>query len=221
MSKKNTDTLVGFVLDKSDSMRSVQEDTVNGFNEYLKKLKGDETPTLLSLWAFNSFGIDTIYDFEDMDSVPYMKRSDYRPDGLTPLYDSVSKGIKEIEDFIKSRPGNWNVIFTIMTDGIENYSHSYSRQEVFDLIKKKEASGWAFIYLGANQDAWEVAGSIGIGRQYSASYDASNPDGTLRTVAASTLRGKSAMRKGRKPRDMFTSEEREKFMEKKFGIRRP
>ena len=90
---------------------------------------------------------------------------------------------------------------------------------IFDLIKEKEASGWAFIYLGANQDAWEVAGSIGIGKQYSASYDASNPDGTLRTVAASTLRGKSAMRRGRKPGRAFTRDEMQRMMERKMGTR--
>ena len=57
MSRNKVDTVVGFVLDESGSMEGVRESTVSGFNEYLSSLKKDETPTLLSLWSFNSGGV--------------------------------------------------------------------------------------------------------------------------------------------------------------------
>ena len=220
MSNKNTDTIVGFVLDKSDSMNEVREETISGFNEYLGTLRGDDTPTLLGLWTFNSMGIDVVYDFEDVVSVPKMTPSGYQPTGLTPLYDSIAKGIKETGAFVKSRKGDWNVIFTIMTDGLENHSRTYNRERIFKLITQKEKEGWVFVYLGANQDAWKVAESIGIGKQYSAEYDAYNADVALRTAGASTLRGKAAMRSNLRPGSMFTKEERRKLLEEKFGRRR-
>ena len=220
MSKNNTDTIVTFVLDKSESMRIVESETVKGINEYLETLRGDDTPTLLHLMAFNSKDVDVIYDFEDVSYTKDMTSSNYVPDGLTPLYDSIGQGIRETERYMKFRPGDWKVIFTIMTDGIENFSTKYNRQQILELIAKKEKQGWLFVYLGANQDAWEVAESIGIKRQYAANYDAYGPDVALKTMADSTVRGKFAMRSKRRPRDMFTEEERVRLLEKKLGIKK-
>tara|TARA_B100001123_G_C15021781_1_gene911786 strand:- start:21 stop:698 length:678 start_codon:yes stop_codon:yes gene_type:complete len=220
LSKNTTDTVVGFILDKSDSMNLVIDETISGFNEYLGTLRGDKTPTLLNLWAFNSLGIDSVYNFEDVTSIPDMTPKTYQPTGLTPLYDAIAKGIKETSDFVKSMGGEWNVIFTIMTDGLENCSESYNREKIFKLITRKEKEGWVFVYLGANQDAWTVAESIGIGKQYAATYDAYNADVALRTAADSTLRGKAAMRGRRRPGHMFTQEERVRLLEEKMGHRR-
>tara|TARA_Y100000588_G_scaffold278878_1_gene295571 strand:+ start:1098 stop:1763 length:666 start_codon:yes stop_codon:yes gene_type:complete len=220
MSRNKVDTVVGFVLDESGSMEEVRAATVSGFNEYLGSLKNDETPTLLSLWSFNSGGVKTLYDFEDVSSVPEMSVRQYRPNNLTPLYDSIAKGIYEIQVYLNSRKGNWNVIFTIMTDGYENSSQMYSRREIIDLIQEKEKEGWVFMYLGANQEAWEVAESMGIRREFASKYEATNPEEALRTTAASTMRSKASMRRGNRPSKAFTSSEMERMMEKKGVYRR-
>ena len=217
VAKKNADTLVGFVLDESASMHSVWESTISGFNEYVGTLKNDDTPTLLSVWAFNSSGVRTLYDCEDVTSVPEMSVDMYRPNSNTPLYDAIAKGIYELQIFLNSRPGDWNVIFTIMTDGLENSSQMYSRREIIDLIKEKESEGWVFMYLGANQDAWEVAHSMGIKREFSSSYEGSNPEEAFRVTADSTLRSKAGMRRGRKPSGAFTRDEVQRMMERKMG----
>ena len=220
MAKKNEDTLVGFVLDESASMHHVRDSTISGFNEYLGTLKNDDTPTLLSLWAFNSSGVRTLYACEDVTSVPNMSGEMYRPNNNTPLYDAIAKGIYELQIYLNSRPGNWNVIFTIMTDGFENCSQMYSRREIVELIKEKESEGWVFMYLGANQDAWEVGHSIGIKREFSSSYEGSNPEEAFRVTADSTMRSKAGMIRGRKPSRAFTSDEMQRMMEKKMGTRR-
>jgi len=220
VTKKNVDTLVGFVLDESASMHHVQESTISGFNEYLGTLKNDDSPTLLSVWSFNSSGVRTLYDCEDVVSVPDMSVDTYRPNHNTPLYDAIAKGIYELQVFLNARPGDWNVIFTIMTDGLENCSQMYNRREIVDLITEKESEGWVFMYLGANQDAWEVAHSMGIKREFAARYEASHPEAALRATAASTLRSKGGMRRGSKPGRAFTSDEMQRMMEMKQGSRR-
>ena len=219
MNRNKVDTVVGFVLDESGSMEEVREATVSGFNEYLGSLKNDETPTLLSLWSFNSGGVKTLYDFEDVSSVPEMSVRQYRPNNLTPLYDSIAKGIYEIQVYLNSRQGKWNVIFTIMTDGYENSSQMYSRREIIDLIQEKEKEGWMFMYLGANQEAWEVAESMGIRREFASKYEATNPEEALRNTAVSTMRSKATMRRGHRPSKAFTSSEMKRMMEKKLGRR--
>lgn len=51
------------------------------------------------------------------------------------------------------------VIAVIMTDGGENSSQEVTKEKVAALISKSEADGWTFIYMGANQDAWDEASS--------------------------------------------------------------
>lgn len=80
------------------------------------------------------------------------------------------------------------VLAVVLTDGFENASSEVDRDQLRGIISAKEADGWTFIYLGANQDAWGEAGALGLsGRAsgQSVNYDAS-PRGTeaaLRSVA--------------------------------------
>merc|ERR1712088_424634 len=54
-------------------------------------------------------------------------------------------------------------ICVIITDGQENASKRFNQKQVFDKIKDfTENKDWMFQYLGANQDAFAVGGSMGI-----------------------------------------------------------
>ena len=201
-------TIVSFLLDETGSMDSVRDKTVSGFNEYVATLRTNETPTLLRLMTFNSNGMNTIYSFEDVSSVREMTRGDYKPGHLTPLYDAIARGILDTEGYLEKASGEVDVIFVIMTDGLENDSKEYGRKHVFDMISKREKQGWAFTYIGANQDAWEVGRGIGISGEYTADYDADIPEKAMESIAFSNLRLKRSMRSGVRPQQAFTQEER-------------
>lgn len=66
------------------------------------------------------------------------------------------------------------VLFVIVTDGLENASREFSYSDVKKMIEAHEGDGWEFLFLGANIDAAEEAGKIGIRRSRSARYV---PDG--------------------------------------------
>ena len=51
---------------------------------------------------------------------------------------------------------------------------SWTARQVFDLIAEAEDSGWQFVFLGANQDSWSVAQSMGIRKGAVVDWDA-NP----------------------------------------------
>lgn len=54
-------------------------------------------------------------------------------------------------------------VFVITTDGLENASRKYSYEEVKKMVEhEKEKYGWEFLFLGANIDAIETAGHLGI-----------------------------------------------------------
>ena len=204
MANKTKDTAVTFILDESGSMESVRAATISGFNEYVNTLKSDDTPTLLRLMTFNSSGMNTIYSFEDVSSVREMTRGDYKPGHLTPLYDAIARGILDTDGYLEKASGEVDVIFVIMTDGLENDSKEYGRKHVFDMISKRKNQGWAFTYVGANQDAWEVGRGIGIRGEYTADYDADIPEKAMESIAVSTLFLKQSMSSGMLPQHAFT-----------------
>ena len=208
METQTKDTIVTFILDESGSMDPVREKTISGFNEYVSTLKSDGTPILLRLMTFNSGGARVIYRFEDVSSIRDLTRTDYRPDHQTPLYDAIARGIFDTDAYLQQTGRQVDVIFTIMTDGLENKSRVYDRSQVFELISKREQKGWMLTYLGANQDAWYVGRSIGIVGAFTGDYDASDPGTALRAMADSTLRAKREMHAGRRPERSFTHEER-------------
>ena len=200
-------TIVSFLLDETGSMDSVRDKTVSGFNEYVATLRTAETPTLLRLMTFNTEGFNVVYDCEDIQSVADLAIESYRPRALTNLYDAIAKLVHDTEDYVKRMSPVPRVMCTIMTDGEENSSSEYTRAAIFKLITDKEKEGWAFAYLGANQDAWAASESIGIHRRNSANYQAEAPDVALRSTAEATSRWVRRRRKAGKVEQFFVEED--------------
>lgn len=64
-----------------------------------------------------------------------------------------------------------NVVFVIITDGLENASKEYSWREVKKMVEHEKAKyGWEFLFIGANMDAITAAERLGIDRRRAANY---------------------------------------------------
>ena len=200
-------TIVSFLLDETGSMDAVRDKTISGFNEYVAILKTNELPTILRLMTFNTEGFNVPYDWDDICAVGDLTKQSYRPRAMTNLYDAIARLVQDTEDHVRGMSSRPEVICTIMTDGLENSSTEYTRKAVFNLISEKEKEGWAFIYLGANQDAWAVSESIGIDRKSSANYQADAPERALRSAAEATNRYARRRVKGRKVEEFFVQED--------------
>ena len=68
---------------------------------------------------------------------------------------------------------------TVITDGMENASQEYSGRVIKTLVERLRGKGWVLAYIGANQDAVEVARDLNIGNALN--FDAS-PQGMKRMV---------------------------------------
>ena len=54
---------------------------------------------------------------------------------------------------------------------MENASRRYTAEKVKAMVERQKARyGWEFLFLGANMDAVEVAGRVGIGADRAATY---------------------------------------------------
>lgn len=197
-------TIVCYVLDESGSMHWVKDETIEGFNEYVDTLRIDPIPTLLRLQTFNSSQSQEHYRFEDIRKVTDLDALCYRPRGRTPLLDAVGNSIVATEEFLlETLHEDIQVIFAIMTDGLENWSNEYTHRMIRHMIQKKQAEGWIFSFLGADQDAWRSGRRLGIKTGNSSSYDAGNPKAAFRANARGTMRAKRRFLEGLDPGDFF------------------
>ena len=167
----NTTVLVNFVQDRSGSMASVWDETVNGFRSFVKDLKEkgpkDGVAYLFSLTTFDTL-VETPLVAVPIEQVDENELSKHGPRGSTALLDAVGK---TIEDTDKLRQGPQKVIVVIVTDGQENSSREWTKDTLHKVIDAKLTAGnWTFTYLGTQPETWDDAGHLGVGVGSTATY---------------------------------------------------
>mgnify|MGYP000370628882 CR=1 FL=1 len=169
---KHTTELV-FILDRSGSMSGLETDTIGGFNSMIAKQKKEAGEALVSTVLFDNESV-VIHDRLPLEDVPPMTEKEYFTLGCTALLDAVGGAIHHIGNihkYARSEDVPEHTLFVITTDGIENASRRYSAQRVKAMIQRqKEKYGWEFLFLGANIDAVETAGSLGIAPDRAVNY---------------------------------------------------
>ncbi len=157
-----------FVLDRSGSMNGLESDTIGGFNSMLKKQKKVEGESYITTVLFDD-KYEVLHDHIAMKHIRNLNEEDYYTRGCTALYDAIGKTIEKMDGIVRQQPDS-KVLFVIITDGLENASRSYSRNDVKGAINARTEKGWEFVFLGANIDAETEAEKIGIARARAARY---------------------------------------------------
>lgn len=173
-------TSINILLDRSGSMGVCREETLNGLNVFIEDQQKEGDNADLTLVQFDSGGIDSIYSATPIKDVKKLELKDYVPRGYTPLLDALGKTIVNVGERFSSmkeedRPDK--VVFVVITDGEENASHEYKRETIKKLIEQQQSIyNWQFVYLGANQDSFTEAGSIGFSAQNVSNYGYATTD---------------------------------------------
>lgn len=206
MRKDLTDVTV--VLDRSGSMSSCQQEAQNGVNHFVKEQQSVDGECLFSLIQF-----DTEYEFVHR-GVPIKDVPEFTlvPRGMTALLDAVGRAINEAGERLAAmaedqRPGL--VIFVIVTDGHENSSHEFTKEQIKEMIERQQRDyQWKFTFLGANQDAFASAASYGVVQDAAANYAASKTDQAFKGSSAATKRARQALAAGQNVSFNYTNDER-------------
>ena len=173
----NNITELVFVLDRSGSMHGLESDTIGGFNSLIDKQKSEDGCAIVTTVLFDT-SIERIHDRIDIHDVPLMTVKDYTPGGCTALLDAIGSTIKHIiniHHYARKEDIPEKTVFVITTDGLENASHHYCFDAVKQMIEhEKNKYGWEFLFLGANIDAIEAAGHLGIQADHATNF---MPDG--------------------------------------------
>lgn len=166
-------TEIVILLDRSGSMQGLEADTIGGFNGMLEKQQKEEGDAYISLVLFDD-RTEVLYDRADIRKVEPMNDSQYYVRGCTALLDAVGGAIDHIRTvhrYAREEDRPAKTLFMITTDGLENASRRYTCDEVRAMIEQqKEAAGWEFVFMGANIDAVQVAGRMGIKESRAVDY---------------------------------------------------
>lgn len=154
------------ILDASGSMEIIYTQALSGVNETLATIRmaQKEHPELQQYVTLASFSagehfLNRIYSAKPIAEARNITKKDYPLLGCTALYDAMGTCISELQQ--KVTHGD-RVLVTIITDGYENASRTWSGHQIKSLVQELRQMGWTFTYIGADQDVEKVAGEIGV-----------------------------------------------------------
>ncbi|MBQ3847264.1 MAG: VWA domain-containing protein [Clostridia bacterium] len=171
--KENNITEAVFILDKSGSMAGMESDTIGGFNSLIEKQRRSGSDVLVTTILFSNDS-KTLHDRIRVDKVGKMTERQYSVGGCTALLDAIGGAICHIKDvhrYIRPEDVPAHTVFFITTDGLENASREFTSDSVKKMIEEqKSKEGWEFVFIAADIDAVQTAGSIGIAPERAMSY---------------------------------------------------
>lgn len=165
------------IVDRSGSMSGIREDAQGGLNEFIKE-QSRVGAANLTIVEFDD-GVNTVCDRVNINEA---KEYALRPRGRTALLDAMGL---VIGNELKYNAPDGKTIVVIVTDGGENASREWNRDQIFDLIKERKEAGWEFLFLASNQDAISVGSSYGFAAEDSVSF-ANNARGIVGATAVAT-----------------------------------
>lgn len=158
-----------FIIDQSGSMMPLREQTVQGFNRLLEEQKQQRGIGHLSTLFFDTDFV-WVHQHQELSGIRPLQMTDYQPRGMTALYDAIGMAIQAAKRHQKSMPKFRRpnqTLFVIMTDGYENASREYTLPMIRKMITKaQKKKGWTFLFLGADLDAQQMAGEMGMNKDY-------------------------------------------------------
>ena len=163
MEQQLLETEIVVILDRSGSMDSIGQSTVDGFNSFLNEQQNAEGEAFITLIQFDDRYEVDYKNLPIKEAKNLIYKETFVPRGSTALFDAIGKTIEELDT-------KRDVIAVIITDGFENASRTYRQEAINKIIDTKKNEGWKFIFLAANQDAISAGGSLGISRDNSMTW---------------------------------------------------
>jgi hypothetical protein len=148
---------IWMLLDRSGSMARIKDDVVAGVDSFFVEQSKSDSGAIATIAQF-----DTVRPYRE---VVHAIRVDqvrsigprYHPRGGTPLFDAIGSLLDHAERSRRQR----DRLVVIMTDGHENASRRWNREDLFRRINRLRAEGWTFVFMGANQDSYASGRALG------------------------------------------------------------
>lgn len=180
MSNNEVTELV-FILDRSGSMGSMVEEAIGGFNSFLKEQQDLPGEANLTLALFDN-NYTLVYNGRNIKEVEPLNKDTYTLGGTTALLDAIGRTINDVNKRLtatvkcgecghSSQRPKGKVLVAVLTDGLENASKDFKKDQINQLIDKcKKEYDWQFMFLAANQDAISEGTGLGMHANASVNY---------------------------------------------------
>lgn len=158
-------THVAFCIDESGSVRKIIGPLVKAYNQNVESIRksvleeGQEASMTALAFGDRNLKHRILYSGQQVQTVIPLKSKDLNPTGMTPLFDSVYRAIKKLEE-LDDGDKNTAFIITVVTDGFENDSKKPGVDATLRLIQEKTGTDrWTFTFLvpegNAKHFSWE------------------------------------------------------------------
>ena len=194
--KTNGQTELVFLMDVSEPMADFASDIIAGFNGMIARLREERTDILVTTWQFADFCLyvdervpitaDSIHMEQDFfERLRIMREQMVRQAAPAPitledgkpgrrvLINAIGGVVCRARYVYKHYPETpARTMFVIITGGADNASLYYwTPDRLRDLVERQEKeAGWEFILLGANINAAQVVGDLGIPAKNAAQF---------------------------------------------------
>ena len=169
MKKKATEMVC--ILDRSGSMYKKRKDTIGSFNQMLEKQKREPGEAYITTALFSD-QCDVLYSHTPIRETEELTEQDYYIGGNTALFDAIGKVFHQTDSLLEGREGDYEekVLVFIITDGMENASVQYGRQQIKKLIEEKQTKGWVILFFGTDMEMIKLAEDTGIRKENTTCY---------------------------------------------------
>ena len=155
------------LLDESGSMESMRKEAIEGVNVFVKnqqELKANDE-VVFDIIKFSQT-INPVVKDQPIAAVRILGSSDYRPQGVTMLYDAIGHALDTYGQ-------EHHVILVVMTDGEDTSSHKYTQNVIRERLAKRQLPpySWQVVWLAADATIERVGVSLGAAPAASAAVD--------------------------------------------------
>lgn len=159
------------ILDRSGSMGTIRDDSIGAFNTFIEEQQKESGDANITIVLFDD-QYEILQDRANLADAVKFTTDNFVPRGWTALYDAIGLTLNKFKA-LRDEGKVDGAIFSILTDGMENYSKEFNIDTIKNMIQTAEKEyGWSFVYLGANQDAFSVGATMGFAAAACATYDA-------------------------------------------------
>lgn len=167
-------------------MEDMAKEAIGGFNSFLESHQKESGRAKLTLVLFDHEYI-VAQDGRPVQEVQKLDANSYQPRGTTALLDAIGRTIKTVGERLSHTPEQERprrVLIVVLTDGLENASKEFSLKQIHQMIQhQQDVYSWEFIFLGAGQDAIQVANSLGISDDHAVQFS-ETPEGAVMAFQA-------------------------------------
>jgi len=197
-------THVAFCIDESGSVSNIIKPLVDAYNQTVTDIRsavldeGQEASMTAMAFGDRNLKHRVLYAGEQVQTVRPLKYTDLNPTGMTPLFDSVYRAIKKLEELDDGK-AETSFVITVVTDGYENMSVDPGVPATLRLIdEKNKTDRWTFTFMVPNGNKRQFVSDYRIPEGNVQEWDSQTAKGTKQGFAISAVaykgyfKGKSA-----------------------------